>query len=149
MKPPGMERLFRPEALEAAEVSDNVAFMNDQMIKQNRSESIGGNAGAVELDGVLYPTMGANGYVDPATGRLTAFGSPQSLTREQRTGTPICFRIAADIRVKGKGFFRITGYDTGRVFGDTPPLTKRATRIIEESVRLWNEQAKIDTESTH
>ena len=39
--------------------------MNSSMLKLLKTESVGGNAGRVKLDGKYYSCAAANGYADP------------------------------------------------------------------------------------
>jgi hypothetical protein len=64
---------------------DPVVLANLEMLNSDgfgemvSSESIGGNAGAAEINGVKVPCVGINGYADRQSGSITTFGNPQEV----------------------------------------------------------------------
>ena len=63
-------------------VESNFNMLKKDMIKLLGEESIGGNAGNIKIDGKECPCGATNGFADPATGRIVAFGNFQDLDKE-------------------------------------------------------------------
>lgn len=60
-------------------VKHNLKMLFDDMEKLLLEESIGGNAGSIEIDGKKYPCAVANGYVSQTTGEIVVFGNIQDI----------------------------------------------------------------------
>ncbi len=60
-------------------VTHNIEMLNKDMLDLLGGESIGGNAGDVEIDGKFYSCAGANGYADKKTGKIIVFGNIQDI----------------------------------------------------------------------
>jgi len=86
---------------DAAIVEHNINKMGSDMNKVLSSESIGSNAGMVEIDGVKYSCVAVNGYADPDIGKIIVFGNPQNMNEHVlRHNAHFSFKIA--LSPKGK-----------------------------------------------
>lgn len=116
----------------------NLKMMGSDMHRLLFSESIGGNAGAYESNGIYYSCGAANLNVNPETGEIMAFGNFQNIPQEILDKTArLIFKVAIDLKGEYKkyhnGFFRIIetyGLDN---------LNQNARRVIEKSVEDYNE----------
>jgi hypothetical protein len=129
----------RPRIAEPAVTDDavihNLSQMNRPMIRLLRTESLGGNAGCVNLGGRYYSCAAAHGYADPRSGRIVAFGNVQDVPPETREGNAEFTLKAA---FGGLRFFRIVQLFANDAGGLTP-LSPDAREVLEESVRRWND----------
>ena len=118
----------------ASALSHNFLAMNSPMMKLLKTESVGGNAGRVKLDGKYYSCAAANGYADPQSGRIVAFGNVQDVSPNiQKKNAKFTLRVACGAR----GFFRIVQLVTeDRGGGRT--LSPGAREVLDQSVRTWN-----------
>jgi len=131
------------EAMKEAVVRDNVRLMDTAMVGLLMTESIGGNAGSVVIDGKRYPAAGANAMVNRFSGKITGFGN---MLPPARSGTeaPIIFRVAMDMH-RENGFFRITDVLPGSRRAATRPgshrddvLDTHAVDVLQRSIDQWN-----------
>jgi len=119
-------------------VIHNLAQMNGPMVRLLKNESLGGNAGRVSLGGRFYSCAAANGYADPLSGQIVAFGNVQDVSPDVRAGNAqFTFKVAFG-RMR---FFRIV-----QLFAkdeqDSTPLSPNAREILEDSVWRWNQASK-------
>jgi hypothetical protein len=113
----------------------NLSQMNGPMARLLRNESLGGNAGRVNLAGRSYSCAAARGYADPRTGRIIAFGNVQDVPPETRGATA---EFTLKVAFGGLRFFRIVEFLVdGRDEGT--PLSLDARDVLEESIRRWND----------
>ena len=115
-------------------LSLNLLAMNSPMMKLLQTESVGGNAGRAKLDGKYYACAAANGYADPQSGRIVAFGNFQDVSPNiRKKNAQFTLRVACGVR----GFFRIVQLvSEDRGSGGT--LSPGARDVLEQSVRTWN-----------
>lgn len=115
-------------------IARNFQKMNSEMIGLLRRESMGGNAGDVEIDGKRYPCAAANAWVDRESGEIKMFGNFQEIPEEIRSSNVnICFRIAVNFFGEGrKGFFRIVN------ILDKETLSAFAQEVIDASAADYN-----------
>ena len=110
----------------------NLSEMNSSMMRLLKTESLGGNAGRVKLGARYYSCAAANGYADPQSGRIVAFGNLQDISSSiQSENTKFTLRVAYGAR----GFFKIVELlieDRGRT------LSPAAREALDEYVRAWN-----------
>lgn len=102
-----MDQNFRLEMPEQKKFiwQHNLEMMDGEMQKLLNSESIGGNAGRSVVDGKKYSCAAANGYANPETGEILAFGNPQDLSKDIiASGKEFTMRVAFDL---GHGFFKV------------------------------------------
>jgi len=126
-----------PEELNMILLHHNYNMMNGEMRKLLLGESIGGNAGRVEINGEKYSCAGANCYIDPETGEIIAFGNFQDVSPDiLDRSVEVTFRVAVDFRGEFSrfhgGFFKIV--ETYGLQGLNPV----ARRMVEESVEEYN-----------
>lgn len=123
-----------PEQADEHIVAENFAKMNTEMRKVLRSESIGGNAGSIQIEGKAYGCAGANAYVNPVSGRIEVFGNIQDIPSELTAGKALLnMRVAFSMEVPTHGgFFRIV-----EVFG-LDKLGAQARKAIEASIDEYN-----------
>ena len=57
----------------------NLQMMKTGMVKHLSSESIGGNAATITIEGKRYSCAAANMYVDKTTGKILIFGNIQDI----------------------------------------------------------------------
>lgn len=123
------------EELEIQVPQENLRIMNSLMQDTLYRESVGGNAGSVQIEGVAYSCAAANFYINKETGKIVIFGNFQSIPeriRDDEQYLPMVFKIAVD--PKTLGFFKIvatSGYKD---------LSTEATENLRESIRLYNQQ---------
>ena len=118
-------------------ISHNLGEMRSSMMRLLTVESIGGNAGFVEIGGRKLPCAAARGYADGETGEIMAFGNYQDLSKKIRNAyAEFIFRIAVDLRRRNP-FYRIVETSAGA------PFTSKAKRMLQESVERWNAQPAI------
>ena len=116
-------------------ISHNLDEMRSSMMRLLTVESIGGNAGFVEMGGRKLPCAAARGFADGETGEIITFGNYQNIPKKLRnTYTEFIFRIAVDLRRRNP-FYRIVESSAGASF------TSRARKLLEESVQRWNAQS--------
>lgn len=60
-------------------VSHNLEMMEEPMNDLAQDESVGGNAGSVNIDGESFNCVALNGYADKETGKILAFGNSQHI----------------------------------------------------------------------
>jgi hypothetical protein len=118
-----------------AAVLHNLSQMNGSMIRLLRNESLGGNAGRVNLGGRYYSCAAAHGYADPQSGRIMAFGNVQDIPLEIREENAEFIMKAA---FGGLRFFRIVEF-LASGGGAGPKLSPDARDVLEESAQRWNE----------
>ena len=116
-------------------IAHNLSEMRSSMMQLLTVESIGGNAGFVEIGGRKLPCAAARGYADGQTGEIITFGNYQNISKTTRnTFAEFIFRIAVDLRRRNP-FYRIVESSAG------PSFTSRARTLLEESVQRWNAQS--------
>lgn len=128
--------------LDTPVLASNLSQMNTAMLGVLRNESLGGNAGRVNLGGRCYSCAAANGYADPTSGRILAFGNVQDVRSDVKAGNA---EFTLKVAFGGMRFFRIV-----QLFAknepDSTPLSPNAREVLEESVRRWNQASE---ERTH
>ncbi len=130
------------EQLDEQTIHHNLLEMATPMSYLLNNESLGGNAGEVEIEGKPYSCAAANGYADVVTGKIVAFGNFQDVPEIIRSrNQAFVFRVALDLEVvegkpSGRGFFKIVGFYEKEFF------SQNARGILEESIKLWNEKHK-------
>lgn len=63
-------------------LAHNLRMLNNDLMNFLSTESMGGNAGKVNIDGKDYPCSGARGYIDGKTSKIVCFGNFQDLDKE-------------------------------------------------------------------
>lgn len=130
-----MEKMPDNEAIK----KHNIDEMNSSMLKLLSSESIGGNAGTVKIEGNQYFAAGANGYIDGQTGKIMVFGNIQNLDKEiVSKNVSFTIKVAMGIR-GGKAFYKITdiAIDSG--------VSDQAKKNLKSSISEWNKQYEKNT----
>ena len=84
---------------ESAESRDEIVKHNTHLIihkleQVSGDESMGGNAGSMTIDGEICSCTTVNGYINPQTGQIIAFGNIQSLPADiDKQGTSFSVSI--------------------------------------------------------
>ena len=121
-----------PENADESILEHNLDEMRSSMMRLLTVESIGGNAGIIDIGGKKYPCAAARGFADGQSGEIIAFGNYQNIPRKIRnTYAEFIFRIAVDLQRRNP-FFRIVEYSAGASF------TSKAKKMLQESVERWN-----------
>ncbi|MEW6407515.1 MAG: hypothetical protein AB1465_02385 [Patescibacteria group bacterium] len=83
------EQYLSPEGRRSQLIEQNLVKMKPggEMNNLLAFESMGGNAGGVEMEGRYYPCIGMNGYFDRHTGEIKVFGNIQEVPEEIRDGS--------------------------------------------------------------
>ncbi len=85
----------KQEPIDEKIVEHNLRMLKKDMHQVLNSESIGGNAGSIEVEGKRYPCVATNGYVDSKTGEIVAFGNFQNIDKETvKNSAEITLRIS-------------------------------------------------------
>ena len=113
-------------------IRGNVHTIDMQLRSLLSSESIGGNAGRVVIDGTRFNCGGANGFLNPATGEILIFENIQNVPLEiRKRGTEFTFRVAVDRKLNP---FRIVS-----VYYDVETLPS-VREIIDRTIAQWNQK---------
>ncbi|KKT82553.1 MAG: hypothetical protein A3B99_00720 [Candidatus Yanofskybacteria bacterium RIFCSPHIGHO2_02_FULL_44_12b] len=130
---------FRKEKRVASEevVAWNLEKLRKDMVDLLMTESIGGNAGAVDVDGKKYSCGGANGYANSETGEIIVFGNIQDIQDKKilENSSSFTLRVALD---RQRGFFKITEI----LFG-SDHISGAGRLAIEEAVKRWNDERRL------
>lgn len=122
-------------------IAHNLDQMRSPMMRLLTVESIGGNAGFVEINGRKIPCAAARGFADGQTGKIIDFGNFQNIPKKIRNTYPeFIFRIAVDLRRRNP-FYRIVESSFDASF------TSKAKKLLQESVERWNTQSGIRSRS--
>ncbi len=124
-----------PEEIDMILQRRNYNLMNKEMIRLLSNESMGGNAGSIQIEGKNYSCSGANLYVDSETGEIVVFGNSQDLDPKLMEGKNlVTFKVAFDLKTSfHNGFFRIV-----KTYG-LENLSPQARVMIESCVEQYNE----------
>ena len=96
-------------------INNNLLSMKTNMRELLFKESIGGNAGKVEIDDKVWPCCAANGYADKETGEILVFGNTQDVSpdiyQNPKNGS-IVIKLAVNMRPKNQedSFFKIVDF---------------------------------------
>ena len=110
----------------------NLDMLNKDMQELLMGESLGGNAGFVEIEGKKYSCAAANGYVNPETGKIVAFGNIQDVPPEiVRRNIPFTLKVA--FGMKQGGYFKIM-----EVISSSEKFSANCRPAIQSAVDKWN-----------
>ncbi len=116
---------------ETAIVEHNVGMLNRDMQDLLSLESIGGNAGTVEIAGKTYPCGAANGYANRETGEIVIFNNVQDVPEEiVESNAEFTLRVALDFA--GGKFIKIVDF-----FGSNN-FSVKGRLAIEAAISKWN-----------
>lgn len=111
-------------------LAHNLAEMDTSMTRLLSTESWGGNAGTILVDGREYACAVARGYADPESGKILTFGNPQDVSESTRQGAAeFLYRAAAGLLL-GTHLIEVSAGDE---------FTAQAKEMLQESMRRWNE----------
>jgi len=124
--------------LDETVINRNLEMLNQDMINLLNTESIGGNAGTVDIGGKKYSCGGANGYANPETGEIIVFDNIQDIRNKKIIEENVDFtlRVAMDwqtgqfIKIVN---FMVTTYNKNK-------LSDKAKLTIEAAINRWNIQ---------
>lgn len=108
-------------------IAKNLDKIRKEMLVLLRKESMGGNAGTLEIGGIKFSAQGANGYADPETGEILAFGNPQDLEDE--------------VKNQGKIFtFKVVNKNGIRkaILNNSLDFSPKAIAALQESAAIWS-----------
>ena len=117
-------------------VTRNLMMLNWDMIHLLNNESIGGNAGAVEINGKKYSCGGANGYANPETGQIIVFDNIQNIRDRKIVEENIAFTLRVAMDWKAGNFIKIVNFyveDYNKM-----RLSDKAKLAIETAIAEWN-----------
>ena len=117
-------------------VAHNLGMLNVDMINLLMSESIGGNAGAVEINGKRYRCGGANGYANPETGEIVVFDNIQNIRDRRIVEENIDFVLRVAIDWKIGRFIKIVDFHVRD--HNTRQLADKGKLVIETAIKEWN-----------
>ena len=113
----------------------NSQMLNHDMLRLLEAESIGGNAGSIEIDGKKYSCAAANGFANPDTGEIIMFGNIQDIPRDiVKNNIGFTLRVAMDWQ-KG-GFFKIVHFFVSS--HDKKEFSTEGKLVIESAINKWN-----------
>jgi len=125
------ELKFDPEI-----VAHNLTMLNNDMVELIVGESIGGNAGTVEINGIEYACAGANGIAESETGKITAFGNIQNIDKaELKNNARFIMKIALGSSKKKLGTIADFQED---IFTEVR-LSDRGKENIRKAIEEFNE----------
>ncbi len=136
-----MEKFEEEQHRESLEeiIERNLLMMGDPLDQLRSSESLGGNAGSVVIDGKKYSCCGLNGYADKDSGEIIAFGNSQDVPREIiDRHRPFTFREAYNLSGIIRGDHQGKRLKIISVFG-VDSFSEKAKSVLGESVRRYNE----------
>lgn len=128
---------------ESVHEEDSIVLTNLAMLKGSNfgevlmNESMGGNAGTVELNGQVVPCAGVNGYADKASGRITVFGNSQNVdpvivARDSHFTLRVAMLLSGSVKTGLSLSTTIVGLHGAE---DMDPLGKAK---FEAAIKLWN-----------
>lgn len=132
----------KPDGKEAS--TDGIVARNVDMLDghlEYNDESVGVNAGIETIDGITYSFFAINGFIDPATGAVRAYGNRQELPDEVKNGaTPFVLHFGMP---QSGGLCRLFDYgedqrrnDKGEV--ELIRLNTLEHAALEKTVTEWN-----------
>lgn len=126
----------REDGVNKETVSHNLKMMEEQMSDLALEESMGGNAGGVNINGENFSCRGLNGYADKETGRILVFGNIQDISKEiLKAGTSFTFREAVSLRVNSNGQEKkIVDFLGSNQFSE------KGRRNIEAAIGIYNKK---------
>jgi len=127
-------------------IEENLEKMRSEMGELLLEESMGGNAGSVEIRGKKFPCAVANGACDTRTVKILAFGNiGDRVMRElrhsydgERLGE-FAFRAACNLDRKFQPY-RIVNFFHGAVDWYSGELESTAITVLKRSVEEYNNQ---------
>ncbi len=127
-----MENLKRDYEQNSKEiVQHNLKMLEKDILELLRRESMGGNAGAVEIDGKKYSCAAANGYANQETGKIAAFGNIQDIDEEVlKNNLKFTLRVAFG----QNRFFKIVNFHRNERLG------QEALINIEKAIEEYNRE---------
>ena len=129
-----------PEDIRQSILSHNLAEMHSSMMRLLSVESVGGNAGTIDLGGRKFSCAAARGYADAESGKIVAFGNPQDIPEDIRNSYPeFVFRIAVAFE-RGNPFSRIVECSADNSF------TSSGKKMLQKSMERWNSMSVAHTQ---
>lgn len=120
------------EDIDESILSHNLVEMRSSMMHLLTDESIGGNAGKMDIGGRTFSCAAARGFADAESGKIIAFGNYQDIPENIRGAYPeFIFRMAVDFERRNP-FFRIVECSAGTSF------TSQGKKMLQESMERWN-----------
>ena len=121
-----------PENTEEGILSHNLLQMRSSMTRVLMDESVGGNAGTIEMGGKLFSCAAARGFADAHSGKIMAFGNYQDVPENIRSVYPdFVFRIAVGFGQGNPSLRIIECYSDGS-------LSPQAKAMLEKTMERWN-----------
>lgn len=117
-------------------IDHNLQMLNKDMVNFLSTESIGGNAGSIEINGKKYNCGAANGYADPETGKIIVFDNIQNIRDRKIVEDNIDFTLLVAMDWQIGEFVKIVNFFIGRYNKRT--LSDRGRLAIEAAINKWN-----------
>jgi hypothetical protein len=140
-------------------ISHNLAMIEEDGKELAGGESIGGNAGGINIDGKYYHCRALNGRADIRTGKILLFDNPQNIPLEIiEMGTEFTLREAVnfippdellelfnsrpDKSQDAETFFKNFGGKQSKIvnFFGADMFSERGRKNIEAAISLYNEK---------
>ena len=126
-----------PENSEEAILSHNLLQMRSSMMRVLMDESMGGNAGTVQIGGKPFSCAAARGFADASSGKIMAFGNYQDVPESIRSVYPqFVFRIAVGFE-PGNLLLRVLECSSGDSF------SSQAKVMLERTMERWNSTSAV------
>jgi len=121
-----------PENTEEGILSHNLLQMRSSMMRVLMDESVGGNAGTIEMGGKPFSCAAARGFADAHSGKIIAFGNYQDVPENIRSLYPeFVFRIVVGFG-QGNPLSRIIECFSAGSF------SSKAKAMLEKTMERWN-----------
>lgn len=130
--------LYSVEEADERIVLKNLNKLNTEMMDLLMSESIGGNAGTVSINGKEYVCGAANGYANKETGEIYIFENYQNIPEHLRDREQ---HFTLKVAIVGKYLEKVNNNnDKPRIieFIERDKFSERGRLSIEESIDRFN-----------
>ena len=117
-----------PENTEEAILSHNLLQMRSSMTRVLMDESVGGNAGTIEMGGKRFSCAAVRGFADAHSGKIIAFGNYQDVPANIRSVYPeFVFRIVVGFGQGNRLLRIIESYSDGS-------FSSQAKAMLEKTI---------------
>lgn len=131
--------LYSVEKPDEQVIQNNINKLKVDMIRLLMTESLGGNAGTVQIDGKEYTCAGANGFANRETGEILIFENYQNVPAEIReSAEPFLLKVA----IVGKDLSPVNPRNNNPKvvnFLNKENFSKIGKQAIEEAIDQFNE----------
>ena len=118
----------------------NLEMLRGAMAEMIKSESVGGNASQMIIEGKVFPCVAANAYADPITGEMIRFANVgHSEPADAAHLAHFSIRMAVDAHRSWQLFNAV-------LFSESPNyplLSENARKAIQSAIDKWNVESAI------